>query len=291
MNSQIKRKASKLANQLHTEYDIDTDTLIPVEDLAQEIGINISRRRLLKDIEGEANIDDGDMEIILDSNSHRYRERFTIAHEIGHLLIDNSVCVGTRQVDLPTYSAREMEDFCNKFASRLLVPDDAIQDLSKWHNMTIDAVSKRGRELQVSLETIMRRVLEMAKGDGGFLLFNRKEGVNVERPFVLERGIFPSSNTYSARSGDSNLVIPYRSKHFTQLVEIYNSDREYLFKDLSLNLDQFPGKNSIRTAVRAMSHNDQLVLVVIPPKVDISKITNEDESSISSHARDMSNIE
>lgn len=278
MGYAIKREASKLADQILSEHEFNPTKAVPVRQLAGDMGISIHEKNLLKDVRGNSNVEEGEPEIILEESLSNYQARFTIAHEIGHLLVDDSVAEKYRTIDVSASSEREMEEFCHKFAARLLVPRQSIVDLSDWSNITIQNVGARGAELEVSLECIMRRVLEIAPGDGGFLLFDRMQGVNVERPFKLSRGIFPSSGIRSAK--DSQLIIPYDSDHFADLVEAYDSGDEYLITDVSLNLSPFYRKDPIKTTVLARRYRGDLLLVVTPPEVSSDEIAKNRSGDI-----------
>lgn len=85
----------------------------------------------------------------------RPRERFTVAHEIGHLLLEE------RYQWHPTTSAdyHLREDFCNQFAAHLLIPEEQLDQL-----LLPSATAALGHLLhvsqtcRVSLEVAARRI-------------------------------------------------------------------------------------------------------------------------------------
>ena len=72
------------------------------------------------------------------STDNLARERFTLGHELGHILLpwhlpEQNCAVGTGVLDLPKYSP---EDEADVFASCLLLPDSWLLDLVHNHEMT-----------------------------------------------------------------------------------------------------------------------------------------------------------
>jgi Zn-dependent peptidase ImmA (M78 family) len=265
MEYQHKREASKLVDVIRTKYNLPTESSVPVEELADHFGIAIHRRPLLKDVRATSSVTAGEPEIIIDPELQERRARFTIAHEIAHLLVDSSVVDGPSVTEVSASTAGEIEGFCHNFAAQLLLPTEAIQEVSDWSNLTIGRVAERGAELGVGLEPTLRRVLEVARGDGGLLFFDRVKGVNAERPFTLQRGIFPSNDLRAA--DDTKMLVPYASEHFQPLLAAYEEGTEHLIRNMSLNLSPFPEKTGVRTAVRAKSYTGKLMLVLVPPKI------------------------
>lgn len=274
MKDKSRNKASELATIVRSKNKLPAEGQIPVEKLAEDLSIEVSRRNLLRDIHATANIEGDNPEIVLDSGLNQLRERFTIAHEIGHFLIESSTISGIPSPNISNLSDQEIEGFCNEFAAQLLVPDLSIQNISKWENFSIRGVADRGRDIGVAIEPTLRRVLEVAKGDGGLLLFDRVDGINKDRPFKLQRGLFPSSNIHSA--SNTSLIIPFVSDNFDPLLSAYEEGTEHLLYNMSFNLEPFPGKFKMVTAVRAKSYNEQLLLVLVPPNVDKSKLNTTD---------------
>ncbi|TKX72397.1 ImmA/IrrE family metallo-endopeptidase [Halorubrum sp. GN11GM_10-3_MGM] len=269
-----KREAEKLVEAVRSKYNLPTDARVPVEELAKHLGITVSRRPLLRDARGTSTVTAGEPEIVVEPDLHEPRARFTIAHEIAHLLVDSSVLDGPAATKVSASSPGEIEGFCHNFAAKLLVPTEAIEEVSEWSSLTIRKVAKRGSELGVGVEPTLRRVLEVAQGDGGLLLFDRVDGVNHDRPFKLQRGVFPSMDIHAAT--DSTIVIPYASEQFQPLLDAYEEGTEQLIQSMSVNLSPFPKKKSVRTAVRARSYTGQLLIVLVPSDISWETLCKTD---------------
>jgi hypothetical protein len=86
------------------------------------------------------------------------RERFTVAHEIAHYLIE-------ARVDVRPRSGGEywrLEEVCNEFASRLLLPDSFVEettgDIEASAERTLSAVNELAKRARVSHEVVARRL-------------------------------------------------------------------------------------------------------------------------------------
>lgn len=108
---------------------------------------------------------DGAFRIRLSSHTGALRDNFTIAHELGHLLLHwplvrkkNSECGmrATRKVDDSDEALRRCEWEANWFASAFLMPEDAFRvayrqgNASEIFGVTQSAVEVRAKSLQIN---------------------------------------------------------------------------------------------------------------------------------------------
>lgn len=87
-----------------------------------------------------------DVAIGYNNAQHVHRQRFTVAHEIGHLLMGHTS--GNKYFDLKSKNPQEIE--ANQFAAELLMPlkmikkdlgnDKKVKDLSDIYNVSEEAV-------------------------------------------------------------------------------------------------------------------------------------------------------
>lgn len=92
------------------------------------------------------------------------RERFTLGHELGHLLLpwhlpEQNCAVGTGALDLPKYSPEEEADI---FASCLLIPDSWLLGLLERHHHDMTEVLRELNQAEVTTYAALlalRRVL------------------------------------------------------------------------------------------------------------------------------------
>ncbi len=109
------------------------DGSLPVRPVALStaMGIKVFKKPDL-DVSGEVSLGaDGDIVIVYRDTEPQTRQRFTIAHEMGHVVLGH-LEHGRKMFRDPienmfasTRDTREVE--ANRFAARLLMPDDAVR--------------------------------------------------------------------------------------------------------------------------------------------------------------------
>lgn len=102
--------------------------------------------------------------ISLNKNLFTTQRRFTIAHEIAHLLSYKT------ETGWPTYEvahSRIEEEFCDRFARAILLPKTLIDfsqfDLEKFSRSQVNQIKEMWPEFQVSPWQIMRRLFDENK--------------------------------------------------------------------------------------------------------------------------------
>lgn len=141
------------------EYPVD------IKGAARAIGVHVSSDELPDGISGKIQkLEDGSYSITVNRAEPEYRQRFTIAHELGHFMYHRSL-IGDGVQDSPAYRApdesiyentpleRKHERQANQFAANLLMPRNLIK-LIERENVGID-VRELARRLNVS-EDAMR---------------------------------------------------------------------------------------------------------------------------------------
>lgn len=108
-------------------YEVD------VEAIAKACDINIRFDFVEHSGLSHNNGDDAGREIVINQLEPRYRQRFTVAHEIGHIILGH---MGTsyRTDDLEQYQdtiSRMNEVAANNFAAELIMPKNLVFDLLK----------------------------------------------------------------------------------------------------------------------------------------------------------------
>jgi len=103
----------------------------------QKLGINVTGMELTS-IDGITKTDGDICLVVYDQNSPIVRQRFTVAHEIGHIALEHtSLWGGCNQ-----YSKKSQEKEADAFAGELLVPSDDIKLFAK-NGCTIKDIMKR----------------------------------------------------------------------------------------------------------------------------------------------------
>jgi Zn-dependent peptidase ImmA (M78 family) len=143
------------ANELLAHFSI-TRPPVPVEDIARSLGaiVTVTEKGTDPGWAGAVQLDpEGNAHIWLDGNDHYRRRRFTLAHELGHLLLHPMELLRRAYRDNARFTGGDDEIAANKFAADLLVPlwmlapEDAfvydVQDLSRMFEASPAVISIR----------------------------------------------------------------------------------------------------------------------------------------------------
>jgi Zn-dependent peptidase ImmA (M78 family) len=151
---------------------------IPVEDIAEWVGALVVRNNFDGTESGFTLRDGGRIIIGVNTRTSRKRQRFTIAHEIGHvvlhqnpLIVDHSVRMDWRD-DVSSLGTEKQEIEANAFGASLLMPQDMVIAQAKefashaprsligpsWRERLI---SELAREFDVSTEAIGFRLINL----------------------------------------------------------------------------------------------------------------------------------
>lgn len=136
---------------------------INLKAVRQSLGVNLVVQ-YGSDRHGELRRNDsGQYEIVVYKRSTatpwRSRDRFTVAHEIGHFIVETKI--GYHPTSRSEYW--KLEDRCNSFAGQLLIPDDAVGSQSSRFDFTpvsvLDALESLAQQTDASLEATARRLV------------------------------------------------------------------------------------------------------------------------------------
>lgn len=133
-------KAKLEAKNLLEKYYIK-DPAVPVFELAQNLGYKIEffKMEQLKDVAGFTDLDKKN--IYINENDPSYRQSFTVAHELGHIVLQHQpdkVGVLFRNTNIPT---TDEEKEANAFAANLLMPKPFILKVMKEYNLNKEDVN------------------------------------------------------------------------------------------------------------------------------------------------------
>lgn len=108
-------------------------------------------------------LEDDEFPIVFINNSTaKNRQIFTLAHELGHLLLKVSGITKTSDSFLRRLRApdRDLEVWCNRFAAELLVPAAAFTAAAMRVEATDEVVADLASRFKVSRETVLRKFLD-----------------------------------------------------------------------------------------------------------------------------------
>lgn len=135
---------------------------IDVEAIAQYFGATVIPQRLHGSAARILGLGDRAF-ITVDSESPRARQRFSVAHELGHWMIDRGKLSGfvcTEKNLLADWSGDNPEWRANRFAADLLMPTRMFAPAAKNRDMTLDTVRDLCSRFETSLTATAIRLVE-----------------------------------------------------------------------------------------------------------------------------------
>ena len=161
----IRRKVSKLLD----DYGV-TEAPVPVQDIVEWLGVKVRYSPFDGELAGMLVRGDDETFIGVNSLHHINRQRFTIAHECGHLLlhkgdvhIDKSFRVNRRDaVSSQAIDPKEIE--ANGFAAEFLMPYDFLLDDLLEHEIDIEdesQIKELAIRYKVSVQAMTHRITNL----------------------------------------------------------------------------------------------------------------------------------
>ncbi len=143
------------------EAGLYTENALRIEDLISTFGdIEIQYKAMDAAKSGSLSYKDGKWIMCVNSNHNKKRQRFTMAHELGHYMLHKGKNV--EFVDTTFFRSSEMDSIeynANEFASRLFMPEDRLRklvDIDKIKNIGILA-----EKFHVSSAAMKYRVISL----------------------------------------------------------------------------------------------------------------------------------
>lgn len=170
MSPQRKRKITSHVQALFHEYEINAPP-VPVERIAKKLGAQIHFSPLDDELSGMIYIKQGMPIIGINSLHHPNRQRFTIAHECGHLILHKTQITKEVHVDkafpmlmrdsASAAGVNEIEIEANYFAAELLMPVPFLAEALGNEPFDIDddsAISGLAKSFKVSSSAMRFRL-------------------------------------------------------------------------------------------------------------------------------------
>jgi hypothetical protein len=205
------------------------------------------------------------------------RQRFTLAHELGHIVLGRLTQTDSwiryrwkRGRPEPVLEER----FCDLFASRLLIPDSSLIDLNDWRTISLARIVLRAQQLNVSYSAMMGRIVEVLPGRAGGLWVGRcgKPTDSQAVAWRIRWGYFP----------DDAYKRPYRLKSIPP-ESLLSPDRisqgqEQILRNVSLEFCGLSERRSMLVCRKA----ETLLALVFPPGAEVETIRRTGQTAIQS---------
>jgi Zn-dependent peptidase ImmA (M78 family) len=160
----VRRIRERVAALLE-DHGID-EPPVPVDKLAENLGLEIRVAPLRGDLYGALIRSDHENYIGVNSLNHPNRRRFTIAHELGHFVLHKGIKVhidkGFRvnwRDDESSQAVSDEEMEANRFAAELLMPIQFLtRDIDRLRGVGHETVALLARKYKVSSQAMRIRL-------------------------------------------------------------------------------------------------------------------------------------
>lgn len=162
VSARFERRATKVLR----DHAIATPP-VDVEGLAKALGISVNYEKLANDVSGVLLLENDIAKVAINDAHHRNRQRFTLAHEIGHVLLHakgDRVFVDRRFFRNEWSSTGELREEieANAFAASLLMPLTFIkQYLETGGGITDIDVFRLATRFEVSEQAMTLRLVKL----------------------------------------------------------------------------------------------------------------------------------
>jgi Zn-dependent peptidase ImmA (M78 family) len=189
--------------------DLGLDVTKPIDLLfvAKSLNIRVVRRKIGTGILGACKAEGSHRLIVISPDiKNSGRERFTFAHEIGHILMHHGIhCCRTE--DFYWQRKSSPEQLANRFAAALLIPQKAVQPIAQKKDITIKLTEELSDRYEVSTVAMAIRLADWASEPTVLLYFESgkykwmtyTKGRFVEIRAALHVDELPSHDDYKQR--------------------------------------------------------------------------------------------
>ena len=145
--------------------DLEVDITKPIDlySIADKLNIVVKKQRIKNGILGACKAIGLKRLVVLDPDiCHEGRERFTMAHEIGHIMLRHGFhCCKTE--DFYWNSRRpSMEQDANLFAAEILMPTLSLAEIARKKDITLELVEKLAAERNVSVTAMAIKMVKLS---------------------------------------------------------------------------------------------------------------------------------
>jgi Zn-dependent peptidase ImmA (M78 family) len=166
----LKTQAIQRAKRLLLEFGIK-DVPVDVQTIGSELGIKVSYEVFDDDTSGVIVVKNGQAVIGVNKAHPATRQRFTIAHEIGHFLLHGKragVFIDAAKIyyrDPSTAEGKDIQEIqANTFAAELLMPEQAIHNYIETYGIDFsddDSMAPMASKFEVSVQALTNRLTNL----------------------------------------------------------------------------------------------------------------------------------
>lgn len=177
--------ALMLAMRFRQDFNLGCDAISSAIDLLESKGIKIMEIEHNPSFSGTCTKASGLPIIVVNKNMNTERKRFTIFHELGHLLMQ---CV----------DGVDKEKMCNVFANEVLIPSDSFRNIigESRHDISLFELQSIQREYGISVDALMTKANQLnIITQRRYESFFKKKNAIPSFKAEVEKSIYPNECT------------------------------------------------------------------------------------------------
>ena len=174
----IIQQGVEVAESKGKEYSPSSRDKTKVRRFAASLGVDRVELREMGEDALLVKRPDGNITVFLNSNQPRVRHRFSIAHEVSHLLLEGVLgkeALHRRRRFAPHQDpeGQRIEALCNTMASSLLMPRERVSELLSEVGWTAGSVQTIAKSFDVSFEAAARRYVKVNPRQCAMVILDR----------------------------------------------------------------------------------------------------------------------
>lgn len=195
----IDREIESLLRSLRerkSEIFSDGGVCTPIEKIIRALDINLVSTKHSKSL-GTTKHNGAKFQVTINTEAqHYFRQRFTLAHELGHICLNQLAGPFTYHELAQTKNSHYEEEFlCDLFASAILMPKSAIKKyLESDESISLNTINRIASDFKVSKSAALRRLACIK--DSLLLFWSETENPLTEGSEKAERIMFIYPNLY-----------------------------------------------------------------------------------------------
>lgn len=184
------------ANELLTSLGVvDPNDLSNLEEICHSQGIDLKYENL-KSSEGRLLFGKEKTTIFVKKNEqYPQRERFTIAHELGHYFLHKNILTDKSCDITDMFSwtdGKNIESEANEFAGEFLIPSQFLRPVAEGNPITYEQANEISKQFGASLTSSMLRHLEVTRYASAVIFYSNQKVLYYRRSNpMIDMGLFP----------------------------------------------------------------------------------------------------
>ena len=193
LRADIRSRALDLAESKGLDYSDPDSPRTSVRRLAGDLGVDRLELRKMEDTALFLEREKGRYTLFLNSSHPKPRHRFSIAHEVSHLLV--APIIGHTAVHRKRFSpgqddyGRQIEFLCDDMASAILMPQERLEALLSRTGLTAGCVPKTVNDFGVSFEAAARRYISVLSQPCALVKWTLRGGLRKEERPISNFGL------------------------------------------------------------------------------------------------------